>query len=563
MTARLRPFALVNSNEIASPFVDGFTVVSASTPERLALVQRWQAEQGPTVAVIDGSDLPKQHQPAASATDVLRRELAIAEAQEALAAAELKHREALEGVSRREQASHAALAALATPAPEPPQVDTLGLEAKIDQLSNAATQGALVLARLQDEVAYDLSRRHPLQTKLSRVPAVEFDEMITRRRTILSDAANLGLIDSGAAASLGRVLGSMTVDKATDPMALELFTRGTEVAELKQKWLQHPLDAEFGALDRQLGMARAEVTRLEQSDQQSAAGGLSIIEQALHIVLDEQSDGAPDGQRQAARALKREMLDGPGPLMDLSGWSTKPTAIANARLEQARIALQRLESERDKLVTKYSAVHGVDPTAQVQQFEAEVVAYLGSYDEHEALRSLSETRILPAFPPAAEVGLKNGIQRAELQAVAVRKEREAIQAARATAPQKSVGSRTDAMRAVADLEAHRRETARVEQSVAAARRALETRQAEASSSSPGTQRDNVLAFLEERLAATSDKVALVFVDTFSSVPEMVRISALDRLDTAASSRPLTYLTDDGATLAWARNHLNDSNASGL
>ena len=160
MTARLRPFALVNSNEIASPFVDGFTVVSASTPERLALVQRWQAEQGPTVAVIDGSDLPKQHQPAASATDVLRRELAIAEAQEALAAAELKHREALEGVSRREQASHAALAALATPAPEPPQVDTLGLEAKIDQLSNAATQGALVLARLQDEVAYDLSQTY-------------------------------------------------------------------------------------------------------------------------------------------------------------------------------------------------------------------------------------------------------------------------------------------------------------------------------------------------------------------------------------------------------------------
>ncbi len=556
MTARLRPFALLDSGEIETPFVDGFTVVSANNTERDRLTKVWQSEHGEAVVFIAASDLPKQPEERATlASDVLRRELAIAEAQEALVAAEQKHREALDGVGRREDAANKALAALSTPAEEP-KVDTTGLEGKVEQLANAVTRGADVLARLQDEVAFDTANRHPLQSKITRVPVGDLETTVAKRRSILSDAANVGLIDSGAAANLGRVLSSLTPDRATDPMALDLFTRGTNIAELKAEWAKHPLDAEVGALDRQLGMARAEVTRLEQTDGESSGSSLSIIEQALHIVLDEQSDEAPDGQRQAARALKREMLDGPGPLMDMSGWSTKPAAVSNARLDQARHALERLETERAALMSKHQAKYGIDPTPQVLAFEAEVVSYLGEFVEADALRILSETRILPSFPPALEVSLRTGIQRAEAQGAAVKKELEAIEAARTSAPPKSLGSRTEAMRAVADLEAHRRETTRVEQFVLAARRTLEVRQSEASSSSPGTQRDAVLSFLENRLGA-SDSPA-VFLNTFAGVSEMVRISALDRLVDAAASRSFVYLTDDAATLAWAQNNLGES-----
>lgn len=556
MTARLRPFALLDSGEIETPFVDGFTVVSADNTERDRLTKVWQSEHGEAVVFIAASDLPKQPEERATlASDVLRRELAIAEAQEALVAAEQKHREALDGVGRREDAANKALAALSTPAEEP-KVDTTGLEGKVEQLANAVTRGADVLARLQDEVAFDTANRHPLQSKITRVPVGDLETTVAKRRSILSDAANVGLIDSGAAANLGRVLSSLTPDRATDPMALDLFTRGTNIAELKAEWAKHPLDAEVGALDRQLGMARAEVTRLEQTDGESSGSSLSIIEQALHIVLDEQSDEAPDGQRQAARALKREMLDGPGPLMDMSGWSTKPAAVSNARLDQARHALERLETERAALMSKHQAKYGIDPTPQVLAFEAEVVSYLGEFVEADALRILSETRILPSFPPALEVSLRTGIQRAEAQGAAVKKELEAIEAARTSAPPKSLGSRTEAMRAVADLEAHRRETTRVEQFVLAARRTLEVRQSEASSSSPGTQRDAVLSFLENRLGA-SDSPA-VFLNTFAGVSEMVRISALDRLVDAAASRSFVYLTDDAATLAWAQNNLGES-----
>jgi hypothetical protein len=100
MTARLRPFALLNSGEIETPFVDGFTVVSADNAERDRLTQLWQSEHGGAVAFIAASDLPKQEGRAALASDVLRRELAIAEAQEALVAAEQKHQEALDVVAR-------------------------------------------------------------------------------------------------------------------------------------------------------------------------------------------------------------------------------------------------------------------------------------------------------------------------------------------------------------------------------------------------------------------------------------------------------------------------------
>jgi hypothetical protein len=559
MTARLRPFVLLNSGEIETPFVDGFTVVSADEAARDRLAQDWLSEHGDAVAFVAASDLPKHEERTALASDVLRRELAIAEAQEALLAAEEKHREAVDGVARREEAANKALAALSAPAEEP-KIDTTGLEGKVEQLANAVTKGADVLARLEEAVAFDHANPHPLQSKITRVPVGDFESTVAKRRSILSDAANVGLIDSGAAAGLGRVLSSLTPDKATDPMALDLFTRGTEMAELKAEWAKHPLDAEVGALDRQLGMARAEVTRLEQTDSEPSGSSLSIIEQALHIVLDEQSDEAPDGQRQAARALKREMLDGPGPLMDMSGWSSKPAAVSNARLDQARNALERLEHERSTLMAKHEAKHGADPTPQVRAFEEEVVSYLGEYVEADALRVLSETRILPSFPPALEASLRTGIQRAEAQGAAVKKELEAIEVARTAAPPKSLGSRTDAMRAVADLEAHRRETARVEQFVDAARRTLEARQSEASSSSPATQRDAVLGFLEERL--TTSDAPLVFVNTFASIPEMVRISALDRLVAAASDRAVVYLTDDAATLAWTQDNLGEATPVG-
>jgi hypothetical protein len=556
MTARLRPFALLHVGELETPLVDGFTVVSADHAERDRLTNKWQAEHGAAVVFIAASDLPKQPaERAALASDVLRRELAIAEAQEALVAAEEKHKEALDGVGRREDAANKALAALSAPAEEP-KIDTTGLEGKVEQLAHAVTKGADVLARLVDEVAFDAANRHPLQSKITRVPVGDFETTVAKRRSILSDAANVGLIDSGAAANLGRVLSSLTPDKAKDPMALELFARGTDVAALKAEWAKHPLDAEVGALDRQLGMARAEVTRLEQTDSESSGSSLSIIEQALHIVLDEQSDEAPDGQRQAARALKREMLDGPGPLMDMSGWSTKPAAVSNARLDQARHALERLENERTALMSKHEAKFGIDPTPQVLAFEAEVASYLGEYVEADALLILSETRILPSFPPALEVSLRTGIQRAEAQGTAVKKELEAIEAARIAAPPKSLGSRTEAMRAVADLEAHRRETTRVEQFVMAARQTLEARQSEASNSSPGTQRDAVLSFLEDRLGASDSP--MVFLDTFAGVSEMVRISALDRLVDAAADRSVVYLTDDAATLAWAQDNLGES-----
>lgn len=546
--------AIRSAVELGAPLVDRFTLVCADAASRAHLLKKWADEDEVAMAFVGASDLPPVIDAPVLNSDVLRRELAMVEAHEAFNAATSKLAEAQTGLARREDTAVRALAILTSPADQD-KIDTAGLEAKVEQLSHAVEQGDDVFARLRQALEVDMRQRHPEQNMLTRIGVTQFDATVATRKSILSDAANLGLIDSGAAAGLARALSSLSSDTSTDALADELAARGAEVQAMKIQWERSAVTPEISAVDRQLGMARAEVARLEidaDTDEASpSSGGLSIIEQALHIVLDERSNEDMDAKSLAARALKREMLDGPGPLMDLSGWSTKASDQNVIRLTQARQAVERLEAERAVFVTKHQATLGPDPLPHIRQWENDASAYLGPHDPARTLTLLQETRILPSFPGALEATLATGIQRASSQLTAVRKELETVGSTK-TVTKPSFAARTDAMRAVADLEAHRRETTRVEQAVEAARKAVQAREAEQGNSISGSNDDVLLAFVDKKLTSTGKKVSLVFDNTFSTVAQGSRARLLDRLADAAADRSVLYLTDDEFTMAWAQ-----------
>lgn len=537
----------------------GLTIIAANDVDKREALQVFGETDGDfsVCELVASDDMPRPVLDGPTIERLALRQKAVRDAREAAQVAQTSFVEAIEGLKRREEASVLALGQMYGKGPGASTVDTAGLEAKLERLRNAVERGADVLGQLRIEVAHDQANRHPQQNKITRVAVDQFEKTVSRRRAILSDAANLGLIDSGAAASLGRVLGSINLDNARDAMANDLLQRATELMGRQEEWDKHPFDPQFGTIDRQLGMARAEYERLQQdTDESQSSGGLSIIEQALHIVLDEQSNDASDGQRQAAKALKREMLGGPGPLLDLNGWSSKPVSrAATQRLQQALESVEHLEHERAQLMAKREAKLGPDPGPLLAAYQGEVAAYLGGPCGDDVVQVLADTRILPSFPPALESSLAGGIQRAEAQLAAVQKEAAAVENSQATTATPSFAARTAAMRAVADLEAYRRETARSEQLLGLARAALDRCEAELRDCLPaGTDADQMLAFLDNRLLKAEGEAVLVFDDTFATVQEPVRITALDWLLHAAQGRTLMYLTDDEATVAWAETH---------
>jgi hypothetical protein len=312
-------------------------------------------------------------------------------------------------------------------------------------------------------------------------------------------------------------------------------------------------------VERQLNLARAEFSRLEQgvNDPGSGVSSLSIIEQALHLVLDEQSPDASDAQKQKAQALKREMLNGPGPLMDLNGWSTKPNGQSSQRLDATRESVLRLEAERDRLFAKRIAALGPDPAPLIDACQTEAARYLGVSPDDNVIALLADTRIVPCIPPALEPSLEGGIHRAANQLVAVQKELDAV-LAKAAPVVISFASRTSAMRAVADLEAHRRETAQAEQVVAFSRATLERRLAAEESWVPAVVHEEaIMACLNAHIAGLGSGLVLVFDDTFAAFPEPFKTTALGWLISAGAGTPLRYLTNDEATLAFAETHLGE------
>jgi hypothetical protein len=531
-------------------------LIVADTPDRARLLHVWTSEEPRAVSVLAASDLPI---PEGFATRVADPAVAVEEAREALRVAEASYEEAVEGLDRRVLTADVALRVINPPVVEVSKVDMAGLEAKMERLQSSVDRGGEVLERLRAEVAYDLAHRHPAQTKITRVTATDFDVVIARRRSILSDAANLDLIDHGAAATLGRVLGSIKVDDATDAMAGELLARAQELAARQVAWDEQPLDPLLVEVDRQLNLARAEFSRIEQglNDPGSGVSSLSIIEQALHLVLDEQSPDASDAQKQKAQALKREMLNGPGPLMDLNGWSTKPNGQSNQRLEATRESVLRLEAERERLFAKRVAALGPDPSVLIEACQAEAASYLGVSVDTDVADLLAETRILPCIPPALEPSLEGGIHRAANQLLAVKKEADAV-LAKAGPVVISFAARTAAMRAVADLEAYRRETAQAEQVVAFARSTLERRLAAEAAWVPAAVHEQaIMACLDAHIAGLGTGLVLVFDETFAGLPEPFKTTVLEWLIRVGAATPLRYLTNDEATLAWAETHLGE------
>jgi hypothetical protein len=545
-----------------TPAVSGLLVsrhlnmIAAEAADRARLLHVWTSEEPRAVSVVTAADLPI---PEGFGTAVADPAAAVEEAREAVRLAEASYQEAIEGLDRRVQAADVALAIVNPPIFEPSKIDLAGLEAKIERLQSSVDRGGEVLERLRTEVAHDHAHRHPTQTKITLVAAGDFDAVIARRRSILSDAANLDLIDHGAAATLGRVLGSIKVDDATDALATELLERAKELKARKLDWDEQPYDPLLVEVERQLNLARAEFSRLEQgvNDPGSGVSSLSIIEQALHLVLDEQSPDASDAQKQKAQALKREMLNGPGPLMDLNGWSTKPNGQSSQRLDATRESVLRLEAERDRLFAKRIAALGPDPAPLIDACQTEAARYLGVSPDDNVIALLADTRIVPCIPPALEPSLEGGIHRAANQLVAVQKELDAV-LAKAAPVVISFASRTSAMRAVADLEAHRRETAQAEQVVAFSRATLERRLAAEESWVPAVVHEEaIMACLNAHIAGLGSGLVLVFDDTFAAFPEPFKTTALGWLISAGAGTPLRYLTNDEATLAFAETHLGE------
>lgn len=488
----------------------------------------------------------------------------VGEAAKALDSARTKHEQALEGLARREEKAREALAVLedAGGGVHAPEIEEMRLALEAEERKLEAAK--LLHDRLASELEFDRTNRHVRQAALTRVALHEVEEVVSRRRGLMTDLGSQGLVDSSLLAGMERAFGAVTPENSIDPLAMQLAQRWQEMTSRKASRSDQALIQAIRSAEQRLGMARAEFERLRMETQQPTSpsgGAFSVIEQALHLVLDERSGGDSNAQR-----LKREMLDGPGPLMEVEGWSQQRGPTRGQLLESARVDLERIQTEYDQLVQQQRVSNTVDLEQVETMLRGDITQYLGSDPGAHVGRELAKVRVIPAIQRAVMNQVVAFIERTSAEVERLRVAYEAVDRRRVANTARKAGARSIAMRAVADVEAHRRETQRVAEMVTAASATLVARETEHEQTEKALaempeQNDEVAdadpiepyrAFLLARVVTDQGDVPVFFDNTFSGLDAPLRWELLTVLaDLAQTGRQIIYVGEDGDNLDWA------------
>jgi hypothetical protein len=612
MSARLRRVLLNDGPEIDLSLRDGMNLVVSDAKVRSRLIDAWTAllegvDAGIVVrAIVDSKLTEVSHEAAgsgllgsasdavvyrqelpvtnAAATDTAtepigpsfdrtkleaRREtltVQVAEAEKALEAARQKHAQAVEGLTRREEKAREALGSLEESggglvgAPELEE-----MRGNLDSTEKRHEAAKLLKARLAAEIDLDRANRHVRQAAFTRVALHEVEEVVSRRRGLIGELEFLKLIEPPVATGMERAFGAVTPENSVDPLANQLAQRWQEVSVRKASRSDHGLVTAINSAQQRLGMARAEFERVRLDVQQpqtaggGPGGGLSVIEQALHLVLDEHS-----GANEAADRLRREMLDGPGPLLEVEGWGqTNNRPQQSQMLDQARVEVERLQVEVDQLLQQQRLSNTVDLDQVEAMLRHDVAQYLGRDPGEAVARELAKVRVIPAIQRAVSTQLDAAVDAAAAEVEQLRSTYENSDRQRVANTARKAGARSGAMRAVADVEAHRRETARFAEMVTSAASTARSRVDELNETEqnlldlpeinapaePVNATDCYWAFIESRLARSTG-TPMLFDNTFAGLDSPTRWELLTMLS-ERSDVQMVYFGESADLLDWA------------
>jgi hypothetical protein len=517
--------------------------------------------------VISRGDLPATgsaaHHDAVAERERLERRresltVQLGEAEAAVASASEKHAQATAGLERREEAARTTLAAVdgAPGAVVAPELEAM--RDRLDRLDRTIESARLVEARLEVELEFDRLNRHVRQPALTRAELNEVEEVISRRRSLVAEMIQFELVDGPAVQGMQRALGAVTADNSVDPLASQLANRWQELVSRKGSRTDQGLIQAVNSAQQRLGMARAEFERIRTEGTQSGGGGgLSVIEQALHMVLDEQTDAA-------AVKLKREMLDGPGPLMEVDGWHQQRGPAPSQRLDQARVEVERIQVELDQLLQQQRVSNTVDLDQVEAMLRADITQYLGRDVGDNAARELTKVRVIPAMQKALATSVHTRLREASTEKEALHERYEKLDRFRVANSARMAGARSAAMRAVADVEAHRRETARVVETLESAKATRIAREqdlvavdAQLDQIPPSdiVGSENPLDRVRSMVLARLDPVdaPVLFDNTFAGLEAIDRWEMMTWLNEQAAGKQIVYIGEGSDLSDWAAN----------
>jgi hypothetical protein len=391
------------------------------------------------------------------------------------------------------------------------------------------------------------------------------EEVVSRRRGLIGELEFLKLIEAPVATGMERAFSAVTPENSVDPLANQLAQRWHEVTVRKASRSDHGLIAAINSAQQRLGMARAEFERVRLDVQQpqtaggGPGGGLSVIEQALHLVLDEHS-----GANEAADRLRREMLNGPGPLLEVEGWGqTNNRPQQSQMLDQARVEVERLQVEVDQLLQQQRLSNTVDLDQVEAMLRHDVSQYLGRDPGDAVARELAKVRVIPAIQRAVTTQLEAAVEAAASEVEHLRSAYENSDRQRVANTARKAAARSGAMRAVADVEAHRRETARFAEMVTSAAATARSRADELAEleehlaglpadeevTVPSSPIDHQWAFIESRLERSSG-TPILFDNTFAGLDSPTRWELLTMLSEKTDVQ-IVYFGETSDLLDWA------------
>ena len=299
-------------------------------------------------------------------------------------------------------------------------------------------------------------------------------------------------------------------------------------------------------------MARVEYDRACQVESSGSRSGGSIIEQALHLVLDEQGSRASDERVEAALELKREILDGPGPLVD---WGHSRAQAPSQRIAAAKAELDRVQLELSQLIQRREQLGSVDLAVVEAALRAELREFFGRDPDDQVGRLLIGARVIPAVLHPLHPELTAALNHMSEGLGELQRNRAEVQSARLNATVRKAGARSEAMRAVASLEAHRRETASVVRSVELARAVLGQRRVELErlQASQNSVKPSHLATVVAQARQLNGMAPLFFDDALVNLDDEALHGAFQTLVELAKSNQIVYLTSDDRVISWAKS----------
>ncbi len=585
MSVRLRRFLLDGSTRLEMSLRDGVNVISTGPSDRSRMLDSWRtsledvdaglqvravsngrlSEIGPTgfttaglaletLAIfepVDVSETAEDLDESAFVPAEYRQEVAqrVADAEDALQRANLTREAAEQTLAAHEAAASEALGRLDSLDPEP------AADEPIEGAGEAALRheaGRVLLATLEKELDIDRANRHPKAQHLVRVDANELEPTLARRRALISQLLAAGLVQQGTVGRLSEILDAVTSQTALDPYAADLSRRWNELNSRKSLDRNSGLSGAIGSAEQRLSMARAEYDRACQVESSGSRSGGSIIEQALHLVLDEQGSRASDERGEAALELKREILDGPGPLVD---WGHSRAQVPSQRIAAAKAELDRVQLELSQLIQRREQLGSVDLAVVEAALRAELREFFGRDPDDQVGRLLIGARVIPAVLHPLHPELTATLNHMSEGLGELQRNRAEMESARLNATVRKAGARSEAMRAVASLEAHRRETASVVRSVELARAVLGQRRVELErlQASQHSIKPSHLVGVVAQARQLNGMAPLFFDDALVNLDDEALDGAFQTLVELAKSNQIIYLTSDDRVISWARS----------